>query len=63
MKSEDLQAFAISRRIRRYGAFTALIPLARDACWPAASSNMGVRFIEVEDSQNWDTHNDHVGNP
>ena len=60
MKSEDLKAFDISQedaRVREaYGAHT----FGQGCLLARRLVEHGVRFIEVEDSQNWDTHNDHV---
>ncbi len=60
MKSEDLKAFDISHedpRIRNaYGTHT----FGQGCLLARRLVEHGVRFIEVEDSQNWDTHNDHL---
>jgi hypothetical protein len=60
MQSKDLKAFDIEQedaRVReRYGSHT-----FGKACLLARRLvEHGVRFIEVEEGQNWDTHNDHV---
>ena len=60
MQSKDLQAFDISQEDRRahelYGRHT-----FGQACLLARRLvEHGVRFIEVEEGQNWDTHNDHL---
>jgi hypothetical protein len=60
MQSEDLKAFDISREdpktLAAYGssAFGEGCVLARRLV------EQGVRWVEVEESQNWDTHNLHV---
>ncbi len=60
LKCEDLKAFDISREDQKmreaYGAHT----FGRGCLLARRLVEHGVRFIEVEDSQNWDTHNDHV---
>jgi hypothetical protein len=59
MKSKDLKAFDISQEDRktqeRYGTHT-----FGQACLLARRLvEHGVRYIEVDEGQNWDTHNDH----
>jgi hypothetical protein len=60
MKSDDLKAFDISQESRqtqeRYGAHT----FGKGCLLARRLVEHGVRFIEVEEGQNWDTHNDHV---
>jgi len=60
MKSEELKAFDIAQESRkeqeRYGTHT-----FGKACLLARRLvEHGVRYIEVDEGQNWDTHNDHV---
>lgn len=60
MQSRDLKAFDITQEDRRsresYGSHT-----FGQACLLARRLvEHGVRFIEVEEGQNWDTHNDHL---
>lgn len=59
MKSQDLKAFDISqedaRTQSRYGKHT----FGQGCLLARRLVEHGVRFIEVEDDQNWDTHNDH----
>lgn len=60
MRSKDLEAFDITKESDRaqelYGTHT-----FGQACLLARRLvEHGVRFIEVEEGQNWDTHNDHV---
>lgn len=60
MQSRDLKAFDITQEDRRsreaYGTHT-----FGQACLLARRLvEHGVRFIEVEEGQNWDTHNDHL---
>ena len=60
MRSEDLKAFDLSAedpRLRREYGDT---PFGQGCLLARRLVEHGVRFIEVEDSQNWDTHNDHV---
>jgi hypothetical protein len=60
MRSEDLKVFDISRestKIRdEYGAHT----FGKGCLLARRLVESGVRFVEVEDDQNWDTHNDQV---
>lgn len=60
MRSDDLKAFDISledAKVRSaYGAHT----FGQGCLLARRLVEHGVRFIEVEDNQNWDTHNDHV---
>ena len=60
MQSKDLKAFDVeqedARTRERYGSHT-----FGKACLLARRLvEHGVRFIEVDEGQNWDTHNDHV---
>lgn len=60
MQSKDLKAFDIEQedeRVReRYGSHT----FGKGCLLARRLVENGVRFIEVEEGQNWDTHNDHV---
>jgi hypothetical protein len=60
MKSEDLKVFDISREsaetLAAYGTHT----FGKGCLLARRLVESGVRFIEVEDSQNWDTHNDQI---
>jgi uncharacterized protein (DUF1501 family) len=60
MKSQDLKVFDISREEANtraaYGAHT----FGKGCLLARRLVESGVRFVEVEDDQNWDTHNDHV---
>jgi uncharacterized protein (DUF1501 family) len=60
MRSEDLKAFDISREEEKtreaYGSQT----FGQGCLLARRLVESGVRFVEVEDSQNWDTHNDQI---
>jgi hypothetical protein len=60
MKSKDLEAFDIMREkpgtLEAYGTHT----FGQGCLLARRLVEHGVRFIEVEDTNNWDTHNDHV---
>jgi hypothetical protein len=60
MKSKDLQAFDITREspatLAAYGTHT----FGQGCLLARRLVEHGVRFIEVEDTNNFDTHNDHV---
>lgn len=60
MQSKDLQAFDISQEDAKsrqhYGSHT----FGQGCLLARRLVEHGVRFIEVEEGQNWDTHNDHV---
>jgi hypothetical protein len=60
MKSEDLKVFDISREDAKiqaaYGAHT----FGKGCLLARRLVESGVRFIEVEDAHNWDTHNDQI---
>ena len=60
MKSEDLKVFDITREDAKtqaaYGAHT----FGKGCLLARRLVEAGVRFIEVEDDQNWDTHNDQI---
>jgi hypothetical protein len=59
MKSKDLKAFDISQEDRktqeRYGTHT----FGQGCLLARRLVEHGVRYIEVDEGQNWDTHNDH----
>jgi hypothetical protein len=59
MKSKDLKAFDISQEDRktreRYGDHT----FGQGCLLARRLVEHGVRYIEVDEGQNWDTHNDH----
>ena len=60
MKSKDLKAFDITQESRKtqeqYGSHT----FGKGCLLARRLVEHGVRFIEVEEGQNWDTHNDHI---
>jgi len=60
MKSEDLKVFDISREDNKtqdaYGTHT----FGKGCLLARRLVESGVRFIEVEDAHNWDTHNDQI---
>jgi len=60
MKSEDLKVFDITRETAKtqaaYGAHT----FGKGCLLARRLVEAGVRFIEVEDDNNWDTHNDQI---
>ncbi len=60
MKSRDLKVFDIAqenpRTLAAYGSHT----FGRGCLLARRLVEQGVRFIEVEDDQNWDTHNDQL---
>lgn len=60
MKSEDLRVFDIGRENEKtreaYGKHT----FGQGCLLARRLVEAGVRFIEVEDDQNWDTHNDQI---
>jgi hypothetical protein len=60
MKSEDLKVFDISREDQKtrdaYGNHT----FGQGCLLARRLAESGVRFIEVEDAHNWDTHNDQI---
>lgn len=60
MQSRDLKAFDIAQEDaktrERYGSHT----FGQGCLLARRLVEQGVRFIEVEEGQNWDTHNDHV---
>jgi hypothetical protein len=60
MKSDDLKVFDIGRESEKardaYGSHT----FGKGCLLARRLVESGVRFVEVEDDQNWDTHNDQV---
>lgn len=60
MQSKDLKAFDLSLESRQtqeqYGSHT----FGKGCLLARRLVEHGVRFIEVEEGQNWDTHNDHL---
>jgi hypothetical protein len=59
MKSKDLKAFDVSQEDRkmqeRYGTHT----FGQGCLLARRLVEHGVRYVEVDEGQNWDTHNDH----
>lgn len=60
MKSEDLKVFDISRENPKVQAAYGTHTFGKGCLLARRLVESGVRFIEVEDSHNWDTHNDQV---
>ena len=60
MKSEDLKVFDISREDTRTQAAYGSHTFGKGCLLARRLVEAGVRFIEVEDDQNWDTHNDQI---
>lgn len=60
MKSEDLKAFDLSKESEAMRSAYGTHPFGQGCLLARRLVEHGVRFIEVEDNQNWDTHNDHV---
>jgi hypothetical protein len=60
MKSEDLKIFDISRENDKTRAAYGEHTFGRGCLLARRLVEAGVRFIEVEDENNWDTHNDQV---
>ena len=60
MKSEDLKVFDISRESAETRAAYGTHTFGKGCLLARRLVESGVRFIEVEDSQNWDTHNDQI---
>ena len=60
MRSDDLKVFDIARESEKarnaYGSHT----FGKGCLLARRLVESGVRFVEVEDDQNWDTHNDQV---
>ena len=60
MKSEDLKVFDISRESAETQAAYGTHTFGKGCLLARRLVESGVRFIEVEDSHNWDTHNDQI---
>ena len=60
MKSQDLKAFDISREDAKTQAAYGTHTFGKGCLLARRLVENGVRFIEVEDSHNWDTHNDQI---
>jgi hypothetical protein len=60
MKSEDLKVFDISREDKKTQAAYGTHTFGKGCLLARRLVESGVRFIEVEDSHNWDTHNDQI---
>ena len=60
MKSEDLKVFDISRESAETRAAYGTHTFGKGCLLARRLVESGVRFIEVEDSHNWDTHNDQI---
>ncbi len=60
MKSEDLKVFDISREDAKTQAAYGTHAFGKGCLLARRLVESGVRFIEVEDSHNWDTHNDQI---
>ena len=60
MKSEDLKVFDITRESAATQAAYGEHTFGKGCLLARRLVEAGVRFIEVEDDQNWDTHNDQI---
>jgi hypothetical protein len=60
MRSKDLSAFDISREPEHLAAAYGLHTFGKGCLLARRLIEHGVRFVEVSDEHNWDTHNDHV---
>jgi len=60
MKSEDLKVFDISREDAKTQAAYGTHTFGKGCLLARRLVESGVRFIEVEDAHNWDTHNDQI---
>jgi hypothetical protein len=60
MRSEDLKVFDISRESTQTQESYGLHAFGKGCLLARRLVERGVRFIEVEAPQNWDTHNDHL---
>lgn len=60
MKSEDLRVFDISRENPKTQAAYGTHTFGKGCLLARRLVESGVRFIEVEDVHNWDTHNDQI---
>jgi uncharacterized protein (DUF1501 family) len=60
MKSKDLKVFDISLEDSRTQAAYGTHTFGKGCLLARRLIESGVRFVEVEDEQNWDTHNDQL---
>jgi uncharacterized protein (DUF1501 family) len=60
MRSEDLVAFDISREPEHVAAAYGPDTIGKGCLLARRLIEHGVRFVEVTDGHNWDTHNDHI---
>ncbi len=60
MKSEDLKVFDVSREDAKTQAAYGQHTFGKGCLLARRLVESGVRFIEVEDEHNWDTHNDQI---
>lgn len=60
MKSEDLKVFDISRESEKTRAAYGKHTFGQGCLLARRLVESGVRFVEVEDDNNWDTHNDQI---
>jgi len=60
MKSEDLKVFDISREDKKAQDAYGMHTFGKGCLLARRLVESGVRFIEVEDANNWDTHNDQI---
>ncbi|MGB8166991.1 MAG: DUF1501 domain-containing protein [Chthoniobacteraceae bacterium] len=60
MKSEDLKVFDISREDKKTQAAYGTHTFGKGCLLARRLVESGVRFVEVEDEHNWDTHNDQI---
>lgn len=60
MKSEDLRVFDISREDAKTQAAYGTHTFGKGCLLARRLVESGVRFVEVEDAHNWDTHNDQI---
>ena len=60
MRSKDLSAFDISREPEQLAAAYGSHTFGKGCLLARRLIEHGVRFVEVSDEHNWDTHNDHV---
>jgi hypothetical protein len=59
MKSKDLKAFDISQEDRKTQALYGTHTFGQGCLLARRLVEHGVRYIEIDEGQNWDTHNDH----
>ena len=60
MRSKDLAAFEISREPEGVAAAYGAGTFGQGCLLARRLIEHGVRFVEVHDEHNWDTHNDHI---